>query len=173
MAEATQTHPGEPPQYKKKPPIAANWFKGWLGLGLAHQAAMLEDTRKVLQQSRAAVAQHEHNTLGTPAPATGAEEEDVIHVGDRTSVQHVYPVPPTAPANSNGALFRNALVAASLLVGVAGGALGLASLLRPAAPPTIVNPAPAPADAKPQEWEIKWKLGPDGKWITEARPIRE
>jgi hypothetical protein len=41
--------------------------------------------------------------------------------------------------------------------------------VQPAAPASV-SPVPAPVQ-KPQEWEIKYKVGPDGKWQTQVTPI--
>src|SRR5262245_29316917 len=64
-----------------------------------------------------------------------------------------------------------ALLGAALLGGGGFGALGLAALLRaPAAAPQ--QPAHQQADPDATEWEIRWQMGPDGKWQTTVVPVK-
>ncbi len=83
------------------------------------------------------------------------------------------PVPPAAAA-AGISKWLTAAIAAAALAGGGGGALGLMALLKPAA---IVAPviapvqAPAPATAPTQEFDIQWKVGPDGVWQHTITPV--
>ncbi len=156
------------------------------GLDLAHRAMMIEDAQQVLKHAREMVRGH-HARMGllpgvdveanvqAERAAEGASTagDDMIRVGDQiTNVSHNYPpgTPPPPPGRFPRWLLITLIALASLAgAGVAIGVMALVN--RPAG--AAAAPAPAPATPQqPQEWEIRWKLGSDGKWQTEVVPVQ-
>lgn len=112
---------------------------------LAHQAMMLNDANQLLAINRQQLKSHGRMMCDLPQ----LDEEPMgIHIGD-VNVQ-----PPPAPAR-NGSIMKMVIEAglgAALLATGAGGAFGLAALLRPV----------ALAPAVPIDIEIPWEWK-DGK----------
>lgn len=157
--------------------MLGRWAKGLLGLRVAHEAAMLQDSAGVLKDARQAVKSHQDmvaadwkKQLTSEVQAIGANGEDDmgIHVGDK--IEHHHHTPPHPPKPGAGKLATAALVTAAVL----GGGLGAAALtgqLWPRQPSTNETSPAAPAakpTAKPQEYE--WQMRIDGgPW----RPLAE
>ncbi len=83
------------------------------------------------------------------------------------------PAAPVAPAAPGivGRVLPWALSAALAAAGV-GGLAGY--FLAPKAatpPPAATTQTPAAPIGKPQEYQVQWKLGPDGKWQTSVTPV--
>ena len=59
-------------------------------------------------------------------------------------------------------------VLGAILLGACGpSAISLWMLMHP----TPTAPPATATEQKPAQWEVKWKLGPDGKWQTEAKRV--
>lgn len=139
----------------------------WLGLRTAHQALMLRDSQAVLKQDREAVQAHHRKHL--PMNSNPTNSDDMIHVGDVTN--HVTQQP------SASKLLPLVIALASLAAG-SGATLGLMGLMatrNPVATPkspeqTVPVIVPQVEDV---ELEVRWKLGPDGKWQTVVEPVKK
>ena len=141
----------------------------WFGLKIAHDALMMNDAQKLLDIERQAVARHHAANYPTvPGGTVEPPGDDVIHVGD--TIEHHHHHAPTPAGLSK--LATAALVAGALL---GGGGLGavLVGALMPRGPAVQPTAPTATTEAAPQEWEVKWKVGPDGKWQTEVQPVRK
>lgn len=141
--------------------------RGWLGLRTAHQAMMLQDSQALLRHDREVVQAHHRQHL--PMNQHPTNSDDMIHVGDVTN--HVTQQPAAAK-------LAPALLALASLVAGSGATLGLMSLLalRHTAPaphsPQSTSPVVVPR-VDDVELEVRWKLGPDGKWQTVVEPVKK
>jgi hypothetical protein len=120
-------------------------------LRLAHEAMMLGDAQQLLKQDRQTVAaQRQQPEAGT---------DDMIHVGDVT--QHIHPT----PRAGIGPLLATALALAGLAAGAAGPLAWMALAQR--------HEVKQEQKVEDVELEVRWKLGPDGKWETVVEPVRK
>lgn len=119
----------------------------WAKTRLAHQAVMLEDAQEVAALGRAMAKAHFEENTG----AKLAEPQDMgVHIGDIYTQQETQAPPSTKPWRVGRALV---LIAASVLGG-AGTALGLASLLSS-------RTAEVTRKMEPQEFEVKFWIEGD------------
>ena len=80
-----------------------------------------------------------------------------------------------APAQRGGGLGKVLGVVALLGTFGLAGTLGMAVLDKLKSGEQNRSPAPVQPKAveqQPHEWEVRWKLGPDGKWQTEVVPVK-
>lgn len=122
----------------------------WGRVRLAHEAAMVDDARRVLAGHRRQNAAHAAEHTGTPE----AEEMGDIIAGDVTvHHHHEAPAPTPAPAAGRGL----ARLAAAALATAIGGPLGIAAYQLPdilAALDPPANPAPPSQPAQPAPVDV-------------------
>lgn len=75
-----------------------------------------------------------------------------------------------APSAPRSGLTEKALLSALLLGG--GGLAGWLASHQGGAPALPVAPGTTISTPKGVEWEIRWKMGPDGKWIVEREAVK-
>ena len=137
----------------QKEKLLGQWWKA----RLAHEATMLQDAQQTLAQDRAATKAHLENAHGRPLETP--EDDMGIHIGD--SIVH------QAPKASK--LATAALVGASLLGGGVGAA-GVGALFG-LFNKTPVAEQPAQPKWEAMEFDIEWKVWPDGKASHKVTPV--
>lgn len=153
------------PLVQQDPPLA-KIPRQWVGIRLAHEAAMLDDANKLLKAQRELAAAHARKTMGDALQPE--QEADMIHVGDQVTNVHNPPQLPSAAKAGLSKLATAGLMALALATGAgaSAGAMALLPLLFKPSSPAVSEPA----KQQPTEWRIRWSVE-DGKVKTQVEPI--
>lgn len=164
----SETNAGAPKDMRE---LDLKLTRQWIGLRMAHEATMLEDLRGLLASQREQLAAHQRLMTATPpeAPMTPDDEDTGIHVGDVNETHyHAAPSKPESPLPAFMTSPVGSMVGKALGYGLpAAGLLYAGTLLG-----GKQEPAPAPVQVKPLEFDLKWRIV-DGKMQQEVVPVPE